>query len=314
MKNKLFIGVVLFILPLCAFSQTDISMATSWYNRGNYNPASIARTDYAYLFSNMRKQWLGVEGSPSVLNVQVSTYKNSLKSAFGVSVVNDVIGITTSLNPMFTYAYRLSNDPDWSLSFGLSLGVFYRTIDVSRYSPVISQDYALADDVEATTKPDANFGLEFQNKHFIFGASTTHLFSIKKEENLFLNANHRYVYAIYKNTNSDIVNYYIGTQVVNRSNIFVWEGNAVVRFKFPTGLQNGSRELFDIGLTYCSSKQMIALFGVNISNNFRLGYAYNQTFYTGYNRNGTHEIMLEYRIPLKSAECEACRDQEVWYR
>lgn len=296
------------------FSQSDISMSTSWYNRGNYNPASIARTDYAYLFANVRKQWLGVDGSPTVFNVQASTYNNSLKSAFGISVVNDIVGITTSFNPMLTYAYRISNDPSWSLSLGMSLGIFNRTIDVSRYSPVVDYDQALYQDIEPTIAPDANVGIEFQNKHFIFGASTTHLFSINKKDNIFLNANHRYAYAIYKNTASELINYYVGTQVVNRYNMYVFEGNAVVRFKFPTGLQNGSRELFDLGLTYRSTKQMTALFGVNVSNNFRVGYAYDQTFHPGYNVNGTHEIMLEYRIPLKSAECEVCREQELWYR
>lgn len=289
-------------------------MATHWYNRGNYNPASIARTDYAYLFSNARKQWLGVDGSPTVFNVQASTYNNSLKSAFGISVVNDIIGVSNTFNPMFSYAYRISNDPNWSLSFGLSLGIFNRTIDISKYTPIIDNDPTLYQNVEPTTAPDANVGVEFQNSHFIFGASSAHLFSINKTENIFLNANHRYVYAIYKNTNLDAMNYYLGVQMVNRYNFYVMEGNAIVRFKFPTGLQNGSRELFDIGLTYRSSKQMTALFGVNVTNNFRLGYAYDQTFRTGYNVNGTHEIMLEYRIPLKSAECEACRDQELWYR
>lgn len=314
MKQRLLTTVALYFISLCVFSQADISMATHWYNRGNYNPASIARTNYAYLFSNVRKQWLGVDGSPTVFNVQASTYNNSLKSAFGISVVNDIIGVTNAFNPMFTYAYRISNDPSWSLSFGLSAGIFNRTNDISRYSPIIANDPTLYRDVEPTTAPDANVGVEFQNRHFIFGASTTHLFSVNKTENIFLNTNHRYVYAIYKNTNLDAMNYYLGVQMVNRYNFYVMEGNAIVRFKFPTGLQNRSRELFDIGLTYRSSKQMTALFGVNVSNNFRVGYAYDQTFRTGYNVNGTHEIMLEYRIPLKSAECEACRDQELWYR
>jgi len=38
------------------FAQADISMATHWYNRANYNPASIVRPDYIYLFSNVQKR------------------------------------------------------------------------------------------------------------------------------------------------------------------------------------------------------------------------------------------------------------------
>ena len=317
MKKRIFVHFLLFCALLSAtktLAQTDISMATHWYNRGNYNPASIARTNYIYLFSNVRNQWMGVDGAPTVFNVQVSGYVNSLNSAFGLSVVNDKIGITNALNPMINYAYRIADDPNWSLSMGISLGAFIRTIDVSRYSPVSDNDPALYQDVDPTTKPDANVGFEFQNSNFIFGLSSTHLLSLGKTDSIFLNANHRYLYGIYKNTNSDLMNYYIGLQLVNRFNIYVVEGNAIVRFKHPTGLTGGSREIFDVGLTYRSSKQMTALFGVNITENVRIGYAYDQSFITGYNKNGSHEIMLEYRIPSSKAECATCRDQELWYR
>lgn len=64
------------------FSQADISMATHWYNRANYNPASIARTNYLYLFTNVRQQWVNVAGAPQVLNLQTSFYNENLKSAF----------------------------------------------------------------------------------------------------------------------------------------------------------------------------------------------------------------------------------------
>lgn len=314
-------NVVIWILLTCwitsgirAYSQTDISMATHWYNRGNYNPASIARTGYIYLFSNIRNQWTGITGAPKVANVQVSGYLNSINSAFGLSLVNDNIGLTNAFNPMINYAYRVSDNQTWSLSFGVSVGAYIRTIDFASYAPVTDLDPALLRDIEPQTKPDANIGVEFQNDNFIFGISSTHLFSIGKNSNLFLNDNHRYGFAIYKNTRSEIMNYYLGLQVVNRSNIFVLEGNGIVRFKHPTGLSTGSREIFDIGLTYRSSRQVTALLGVNLTENFRIGYAYDQSFITGYNQNGTHEIMLEYRIPYENAVCKTCRDQQLWYR
>ena len=210
MKRHLLIGLSYFFCLAAGnktFSQTDISMATHWYNRGNYNPASIARTDYIYLFSNVRSQWTGISGAPRVANVQVSGYFNSINSAFGLSAVNDQIGITNALNPMLNYAYRLSNDQFWSLSFGVGLGAYIRTIDISSYAPVTDLDPALLRDVAPQTKPDANIGVEFQNASFIFGLSSTHLFSVFKDSTLFLNANHRYGYAIYKNTRSEILNY-----------------------------------------------------------------------------------------------------------
>ncbi len=303
-----------FLSTFSAFGQADISMATHWYNRANYNPASIAKPDYIYLFSNVRSQWTGVNGSPTVFNIQASEYFHSMRSAFGISLVSDQIGATIAINPMLTYAYRIANDPDWSLAMGISAGVFSRFVDGSLFEAEDVTDATLFSDLERIISPDANLGFEFQNRHFIFGISTTHLFSVIKDSTLFLNTNHRYGYAIYKNTDSELFNYNLGLQVVNRNNLTVLEANTSIRFKHPTGLASGPREIFDLGLTYRTSKQITLLLGINITQNFRVGYAFDQSFTVGYNQNPTHEIMIEYRIPSKaSSTCIQCQNNDYWY-
>jgi len=299
--------------PIKGFAQADISMATHWFNRATYNPASIVHPGYIYLFSNVRKQWAGIDGSPTVCNVQASEYFDDLHSAFGISLVNDAIGVTQSLNPMLTYAYRLGRDNDWWISLGMSAGVFFRSTNEALFEAAVINDPALYTNLENTFSPDVNVGAEFQSTYFVFGLSSTHLFSIGKTENIFLNSNHRYGYAIYKNTDSELLNYNFGLQVVNRSNLTYFEGNASLRFKHPTGLQPGPREIFDIGLTYRTSGQMTMLFGINITNNFRVGYAFEQSFTTGYSANSGHEIMLEYRIPVKRSSASNYRTLNYWY-
>jgi hypothetical protein len=81
-----------------------------------------------------------------------------------------------------------------------------------------------------------------------------------------------------------------------------------------TGLQSGPGEIFDLGLTYSSSSQITLLFGLNISSNLKVGYAYNQSFITGLYPNGTHELMLEYRIPSRAAAAHfEGEDIDNWY-
>ena len=317
MKNRFIL--YLFLNVCTAFTvkviaQADISMATHWYNRANYNPASIARPDYIYLFSNVRKQWLGIDGSPTVFNVQASEYIHNMRSAFGISLVSDRLGATQSINPLLTYAYRIESNRNWSLSMGLSAGVFSREIDGSLFEAQNVTDPTLYYNMERVLKPDANVGIEFQSKHFILGLSSTHILSMARDSTTFLNTNHRYGYAIYKNTDSELFNYNLGLQVVNRYNLTVLEWNTSIRFKSATGLTTGAREIFDIGLTYRTSKQMTLLLGVNINSNFRVGYAYDQSFSTGISKNATHEVMLEYRIPSKAAStCIQCRNEDYWY-
>lgn len=314
MIKKLLTLLAVLFSTYALFAQADISMSTSWYNRANYNPASIARTNYIYVFSNARKQWTGVLGAPETLNIQASGFNYNMHSGVGLSLVSDQIGFIKSLNPMLSYAYRINNNERWSLSFGIAGGVFSRDLDASSFDPENPVDPVLLQDFQRIFKPDANIGIEFQSSHFIAGISTTHLFSIVEPNPYYLISNHRYGYLVFKSTDWESLNFYTGLQVVNRSNLTIFEANASVRFKQPTGLTTGSKELFELGFTYRTSKQISALFGVNVSSNFRVGYVYDQTFLPGYNQNGSHEIMLEYRIPIKSAQCPVCNTDDSWYR
>ena len=94
----------------------------------------------------------------------------------------------------------------------------------------------------------------------------------------------------------------------------VVEGNVSFRFKRPTLLQSGPREIFDIGLTYRSSSQLTLLLGINLSSNLKVGYAYDQSFIKGIYPNGSHELMLEFRIPSRAANAHfQGEDRESWY-
>jgi type IX secretion system PorP/SprF family membrane protein len=301
-------------------AQTDISLSTHWNNRANYNPAFIARTDYLYLFCNTRHQWVGINGAPAVLNVQVSEYFDAVHSAFGLSFVNDKIGATQSFNPMLTYAYRIAKKDKWAFAMGLSGGMFIRTLDVSKLEAETAGDPSLLYYYNKINRPDVNVGFEFQNAHIIAGISSTHIMSISKSDTLFLNSNHRYAYAIYRNDNPMAFSYSLAMQVVNRYNLTVAEGTVFIRVKRPTKmitgpLNKGPQEILDIGLTCRTSREMTLLCGVMISPYFRIGYAYDQSLLSRYCRYGTHEVMLEYRIPAKSASTKVrCGSKEFWYR
>jgi type IX secretion system PorP/SprF family membrane protein len=281
------------------FAQADISMAAYWYNRANYNPAFIVRPDYLYLFCDFRQQWVGVKGAPQVFNVQASEFIRNLHSAFGLSLTGDKIGVTQAYNPMFSYAYKIIMDRGQSISMGLSLGVFSRVVNGASFDAENTIDPSLYTDRKKFTQFDANVGFEYQSEHFIAGASSTHLQSIVKRENSFINTNHRYGYFIYKNTDLNLFNYYVGLNVINRQNITICGGNANLRFKRETG--DGAQEMFDIGFSYNTTKQMVLMLGLNIGENLKIGYAFLQSYGIGYNRNRTHEIMCEFRIPSKKA-------------
>ncbi len=299
-KISYIISGFLFILQFSAFGQTEINTTTHWYNRAGYNPASIARDGYIYFFSNARKQWVGTEGSPTVYNIQASGYSDLTKSAYGISVVRDDVGLTTALNPQLQFAYRAKLKRDLDLSLGLSMGVYTRSIKSSAYEAETMNDPVLDYTDRRYTSPDAGVGVELQGEYFLCGLSSTHLFSIWKSDDIFFITTHNYAYAIYKNTDSELYNFMAGVQVANRSNLTVVEGTVIIRFKRPTGLVKGPTELFDLGVSYRSVEQLTLITGINLTSDMRLGYAYDFNFGNSLNKYGTHEILLEYRIPLKT--------------
>jgi type IX secretion system PorP/SprF family membrane protein len=322
LKLCTYISFALLLLSgINASAQADISMATHWNNRASYNPAFIARTDYLYLFANTRRQWIGIDGAPVVYNIQASEYINKLHSAFGISLVSDKVGVTRSFNPMLTYAYRIAKKNGWAFSMGLSGGIFDRTIDGSKLDAETATDPSLVYyyNKVKTLQPDVNVGFEFQNKHFIYGVSSTHLLSVGKSDSLYMNTNHRYAYAVYKNNENESFSYSLGTQVVNRYNLTMVEGNFTFRVKHLERVISrtvkGAQEVLDCGLTFRTSREMTFLCGVMLTPYMRVGYAYDQSLLSKYCRNGTHEIMIEYRIPSKSASTVTrCGGKEFWYR
>lgn len=299
-KIKILLAGILMLMNISLHAQTDIGTRSHWYNRANYNPASIARPNYIYSFFNARKQWTGINGAPSVYNFQVSGFLNEYNSAFGLSMIKDDIGLTTAFNPTVQYAYHVGLNEKLELSLGLSAGAYSRRVNSAAYEPDNSNDLALNYSDEKYISPDANFGVELQSHHFILGVSATHLFSIWKTDDQFLITNHNYAYALYKNSESELFNLSAGLQVMNRENLTVAEGTAIVRIKRPTGLQKGPSELFDLGLTVRSNSLFTAITGISITRNMRVGYTYDFGFNNTFNGNGSHEVILEYRIPLNT--------------
>ena len=297
-KVVLIVTAILLMFGYKTFGQTDIALTTHWYNRVNYNPASIVREGYIYFFSNIQKQWVGIEGSPTVYNFQASGYSERSKSAIGISLTRDEIGVTAATNPMFQYAYKVELNENLNLALGVSAGIYSRKVNGSVYEAETVFDPILDYSDEKYTSPDADVGAELQGQHFMAGISLTHLFSIWKAEDLFLISNHRYAYALYKNSESELYNITAGIQVANRKNLTIIEGTAIVRFKRPTGLIKGPTELFDFGFSIRSVKQLTLISGINVTPNMRIGYTYDFDFSNNVNESGTHEIILEYRIPL----------------
>jgi hypothetical protein len=174
--------------------------------------------------------------------------------------------------------------------------LFSRSVNGTLFESGIDGDPAIAYENRRIIRPDVNAGVEYQSPHLVIGLATTHLLALANRDSLMLTSNHRYASVVYRDTGSDLYSWYLGLQVINRQNLFVGELSACLRIKHPTGLMSGPADLFEVGITLRSSRQLSAMFGLFVTPDLRVGYIYNQSFIPGYYGNGGHEVMVEYRV------------------
>ncbi len=85
-----------------------------------------------YLFTSYRHDWIGVKGGPKTLSLSYSTNPWE-KMGIGAKLVFDKTDIFQQTQLMGTYAYKLQFFEDHYAYFGISVGFYRSSIDMSEY-------------------------------------------------------------------------------------------------------------------------------------------------------------------------------------
>ena len=150
------------------------------------NPAYAGYKDVFYGHVMYRKQWVGMESSPTTALVGID---GALKGGSNVGLVyaNDKVGAATTNSIMFNYAFRFNVSEGGRLSFGLGAGMIHHGINRSKL--IIEPDGTispLAQNAKAIWKPSFDAGVYFDTKHFYAGFSLVGLLKGKRDtDNLF---------------------------------------------------------------------------------------------------------------------------------
>lgn len=291
--------LLLALLPMWVYAQTDIQLSQQLFSRVNYNPAATGASNYINMFLLARQQWVGFRGAPRTQIFNAHNYFDEIKSGMGLTLSNDKTDLINSINAKLAYAYHIHfGDNSSYLSLGLSAGMLYKSFDVDR---AILEDLFPDHIIESfrgrntQVSPDFDFGIEFNTKRFQIGLSTTHLSSVpKKIEDIRILESSKHFYAYTKyifdiDRDWKFVPILMG---VNNQNTFSFEVNGMAYYK----------ERFWFGASYRLSEEVISesvigMVGLFITDFLRLGYSYD--FNIGAlksHSSGTHEIMLSLRL------------------
>lgn len=303
MKNKLLVTIILsIILAGSATAQHEVapSLASQVFSRVNFNPAGIGNSGDLNIFSQSRMQWIGFgDGAPKSTVLNVHYFHENWKSGFGGTVTYDQIGLgNKSITAKIAYCYNIDLTEEMILSLGLSGGVNQFSKDYSEDTKSSETESAgILLENESKLNPDIDFGVEFSMPYFMVGASIDHIGMTDDVTTLTPTMTY-YVYGrgtipygdewqfspsvLYANSGkSNVIDagclaYYSG---LNYYDLLLWGG---LSFNFNI---------------FTNAPQTAVMIGGEWKI-LRLGYAYEMGF--GVGNYNTHELVLGFRIPVKS--------------
>ena len=344
MKKKLFIIPVLFV---CMQSVAQQRPHYTQYILNPYiiNPALTGIENYTDMKFSIRDQWVGLTGAPRSVYFTVhsplgkSDYRTSSTSfevpgenprgraywesytaaephhGIGFTMVNDKTGSFNFFSASATYAYHLGLSPTTNLAAGFSGGITKVSVDRTK------NDFSgTGDPIDPATgsaltgeitkmKPNIGAGLWLYSRNYFIGVAIQQavpqkinfvddaaiLTKGKFVPHLFFTVGYRFLLTEDINMVPSIMVKYI-----NGSSKLQFQPEANVKFQY--------RDQFWLGGSYRYQNGYAGMIGLNVSNTFNVGYAYDFTT-TGLNTvsKGTHELVMGFVIGNKySDKCPRC--------
>jgi type IX secretion system PorP/SprF family membrane protein len=272
-----------------ALAQQQFTYSQYMNNQTPLNPAYSLLDQNGSLNALLRKQWTGIQGSPTTFIFNGSMPIEAINGSAGVIVMNDQFAVEhlTEINAFFAKSINLSE----KTHLGVSLNAGIRNY-VANYSSLDSNDPLFRDDVRQN-KPNFGFGVMLYSDQYFLGVAVpeltfTSLGTASIQENTYFRNHYNFsgAYLIDGGKDFKVKPAFLATYTKGIP--------FVANFSTTMYLKN----VFGIGADYRTNNEMAGLLSFMFAN-FRLGYSYQ--FGTASNNiggfnNSTNEITLTYRF------------------
>jgi type IX secretion system PorP/SprF family membrane protein len=287
-------GMVAILAGQSAYGQQQGMFTQYMFNGLAINPAYAGSQESLSLTALARQQWTGLQGAPSTQTFSAHSPIKNEKVALGALFVNDKIGVIKQTGFHAAYAYRIQTRKA-TLSLGLQAGfTSYR----AEFSPLFVQDpndpYFNNNNVNEFL-PNFGTGAYYYSDRFYLGFSVPQLInnSYKKENNNaftgVLQVRHYFLTGGYV--------FDFNPSLKLKPNVLL---KAVEGAPLAVDLNANLllKEVVWLGLSYRSLQSLSVLLELQLTDQFRMGYAYDFATSASPNnlRYGSHELMLQYRF------------------
>jgi type IX secretion system PorP/SprF family membrane protein len=287
-KLKKIIIVVLVLLQIKAYTQSLPMYSQYMYNMTNINPAYAGNRSVPSLAVILREQWAGLSGAPSTKSISLDLPSRDKQHGFGIQLFDDkYVNIIQRTGANLYYNIKIPVSEKGVLSLGLK-GGFYNDIKMLtnvNLGLISAFDIAYASNFNKIV-PLAGAGIYYHDDHFFAGFSAPDVINFSNVQN-------------YKSDSSlyqvNEVHYFITTgYTVNVSEDFKLKPSLMFKAVSGAPLQTDFnlniwlKNLIGIGTSYRTGESVLGMAEIQITPQFRIGYAYDMPFKTP----NTNELFL----------------------
>lgn len=263
-----------------------------------YNPAYAGVEGHAVVFATYKKQWLGINGAPSIYN---ANFHIPLKGglAFGASAYSRQAGPYNMSSGKVSAGYLISIDREHFFRFGMSLGAGNNTLNFNEVEP---NDITFSNLTPNSSFMLGDVGVAYHFGHFNVGVSLPKLFNYevftnedgfqvtpKPQDNILFKMNYR------GHLSDDIA---IEPHLLYRYSKFYpsqYEATVILHLL----------HIVWVGASYRQDAGVIGLIGAKLYEKIGIGYSYEYGNPANASQLGaTHEIHIGYHIGTRKEHAE----------
>jgi len=292
MMKKTLLSITFIISAVVGFSQNQYHISQNMMYQPFINPSvigSYSNLNGALFYKN---QWTGFEGAPEIAGFSINSSMKNSNHSVGLTLINDKIGISNIKDLSIAYSYKIKfNDKNY-LTLGIAGTMILMQSNLGQLDIIQAGDPIFQSDTKTFAMPNAKFGTYYFRNNFYIGFAVPNILKNKIETSG--------IAAGITNFDAANIHYYLHSGYQFDIND-TWKANTSILFKQASGspLQIGLdgqvvyKDLIGAGLSYRTSKELVAMINYRINPQLKLGYAYDYNLnQIGSYSNGTHEIIL----------------------
>ena len=302
---KTYLGILLLLTATCATAQQDPQYTQYMYNTLVVNPGYTGSTGGLEANLQHRSQWVGIPGAPRTQSFSIHSPYSQMHDNIGIglSVVNDRLGPSDEVYADGNFSYSIPTGVNGKWAFGLKAGARVLTIDWSKGRYYQEGDPLLNTNINNKIAPAIGAGIYYYTDNWYAGISVPNFIRTNIYDD------------IRESVTSDRLHYYaVAGYVFNIGENLKFKPAALVKIVSgaPVTVDVSAnfllQEIVTLGAAYRWNDAVSALAGVQVTENFFVGYSYDYstTDLNKYN-NGSHEIMIRFQILPKATRIKSPR-------